>query len=364
MKWVDRTWRTAVPCRLAPAAQGFCEVGPQPNNVEAGDLAAQLQGGTAQPCATPEAGDTHYLTFETGGTKLVAGVADRDAKLLETRIVYRKPDDKAPTSFANVLKLGRELKIEYEAKGAQFRAVGFGFGGTVHRSARRPHLCLHEDGWEDVDVTAELERELSLPAAIENDCKLAALAEAHFGAGRGAETVFYMTIGTGVGGGIVRRGRIQQFSDIGEAEIGHIVVAPDGPPCCCGSRGCVEAVCSGPGMTQLSEWMSGAPGVSSRRLMEDAFSGDELAMQVVNRAAGYLATAIAAAINLTAADCFVIGGGVGTSEPRYLRMIEAKTRPLIVPYFREKFRMEASTLGEGVVTQGAALLASQLETTW
>jgi len=304
--------------------------------------------------------DAHYLTFETGGTKLVAGVADGRAKLLETRVVYRRSDDQAPTSFANVLKQGSDLKAEYEAKGVKFGAVGFGFGGTVVRSARRPHLCLHEDGWENIDVVGELEREFSLPATIENDCKLAALAEAHFGAGTGAETVFYMTIGTGVGGGIVRQGRIQQFSDIGEAEIGHIVVAPDGPPCCCGSRGCVEAVCSGPGMTQLAEWMSGAPGASSQQLMEGAFSGDEFAAQVVERAAGYLATAIAAAINLTAADCFIIGGGVGTGEPRYLKMIEAKTKPLVVPYFRDKFKMEASALGEAVVTQGAAVLASQL----
>jgi len=185
-----------------------------------------------------------YLVFETGGAKLVAGVAGPGGRLIETEKIYREPADRARKSFARLTELGRALFEKRQTDGARFRAVGFGFGGTVYREARKPHRCLHEQGWEELDVAAALEKEFGIPVFIENDCKLAALAEAHFGAGKGCHTVFYVTLGTGVGGGIVRGGRIQAFSDIGEAEIGHVVVEPEGLPCWCGGRGCVESVCS------------------------------------------------------------------------------------------------------------------------
>src|SRR5690606_10340857 len=99
--------------------------------------------------------------------------------------------------------------------------------------------------------------ELGVPAAIENDCKLAALAEAVLGAGRGADTVFYVTIGTGIGGGLVHRGELVALSPLGEAEIGHVIVDPDGPECACGNRGCLEALCAGPSLPRL------APGLAA-----------------------------------------------------------------------------------------------------
>ncbi len=317
-----------------------------------------------------------YLVFETGGTKLVAGVAGPDCRILETKILYRGADDRAPKSFERLVEAGRELKRGYEQSGGAVAAVGFGFGGIVRRSTRDPFLCLHEEGWEEVRVVETLEKEFAVPVAVENDCKLAALAEAHFGAGKGHRTVFYMTVGTGVGGGIVRDGRIQAMSDVGEAEIGHIVVILDGPPCWCGGRGCVESVCSGPGISQLAGYLaeqgpalwktstlsgkhSRAERSSSKEILEAWHSGDKFASAVVETAAGHLATAVAAAVNLVAPDVFVVGGGVGAGDQEFLRLVERIARPRVVVYFRDAFRMVPSELREEVVTQGAAILASQ-----
>ena len=161
-----------------------------------------------------------------------------------------------------------------------------------------------------------------LPVAVENDCKLGALAEAHFGAGKGFGSVFYMTVGTGIGGGFVRDGVIQAMSDTGEAEIGHIVVMPDGLPCPCGGRGCAEAVCSGPGISQLAgqvadedlhRWQHSrlaadfgyANEASSKDIMAAWAAEDEFAKTVVDRAADYLSMAVSAAINLLAPEVFV-----------------------------------------------------------
>jgi glucokinase len=314
-----------------------------------------------------------YLAFETGGTKLVAGVAGPDLRLLETRTIYRAPRDEARHSLRRLIELGHQLKQTHEATGLDLRACGLGFGGYVRRSDRRPLANLHEPGWGELDVAKLLETEFNVPAAVENDCKLAALAEAHFGAGRGEQTVFYMTLGSGVGGGIVRDGRIVEMSDIGEAEIGHILVLPNGPLCACGNRGCVEAVCSGPGLAGLAAWVAEnepqlraatelhprSTGMTSERLMTAWRAGDPFARKVVETSAGCLASAVAATINLLAPNVFVIGGGVGSGNPAFVGLVRERTVPLVAPCFRDRYELRLSLLGDKVVTQGAAILASQ-----
>jgi glucokinase len=177
--------------------------------------------------------------------------------------------------------------------------------------------------------------------------------------------MFYMTIGTGIGGGIVRDERIVALSDRGEAEIGHIVVEPDGPQCCCGGRGCVESLCSGPGIAQLGARMAEREGrplgepATSKRFMEQWQEGDDFARRVVEQAAAYLAIAVAAAVNLIAPEVFVVGGGVGAGNPRFLELIDEKTHPRVAPYFREHYRLVRCELEENVVAQGAAILARQ-----
>ncbi len=194
-----------------------------------------------------------YLAFETGGTKLVAGVAGANGRLIGTRILMREGTDRAQRSLSRLIEAGAALRAEHETRGLTFRSIGFGYGGQVSRSTQRVLACPHEAGWEDVDVQAELQCAFGLPGAIENDCKLAGLAEARLGAGAGHRTVFYITIGTGIGGGVVSSEQIIDFGDTGEAEIGHIVVMPqDGFQCGCGNTGCLETVASGPGMAALA----------------------------------------------------------------------------------------------------------------
>ena len=315
---------------------------------------------------------SHYLAFETGGTKLVAAVAGPDLRILETVVLHREKSDRAERSFKRVAAAAEGLHRRYAANGAGFRAIGFGFGGVVRRSTNSPHLCLHEDGWEEIDVAGELNARFGLPAFVENDCKLAALAEAHCGAGAGASSVFYITLGTGVGGGLVREGRIQALGDFGEAEIGHVVVERGGPPCCCGGRGCVESVCSGPGLSHLAALLGErSPGLwrasklfaprppDSKAILAAWRAGDPFGSLVVERSVDYLATALAAAVNLTVPEKVVIGGGLGTASARLIDLLRKRTAPLVAPYFRDDFEIVVSKLREQAVTQGAALMAAR-----
>ena len=309
----------------------------------------------------------YYLAFETGGTKLVAGIAGRDTRLSRMVVVGRAKDDRAPESFRRLVAAAEALLADEGIDSSHLQAIGFGFGGTVRRSANCPDLCLHEDGWEDVDVAGELEQRFGIPVHVENDCKLAALAEAHFGAGVGARSLFYITLGTGVGGGFVVDGQILALGDLGEAT---------GPECCCGNRGCVEAVCSGPGLSNLCrllaeqhplEWGSSALAghchepvqVASELIIRGWEAGDRFAERVVVQASERLAAALAATINLLVPERVVVGGGLGTSSPKLLDLVRELTQPMVVPYFRQSYSLVGSALREGAVTQGAAILASQ-----
>jgi glucokinase len=303
----------------------------------------------------------HYLVFETGGTKLVAGVAGPDAKLLEVDVFPRVADHRGEQSLARLIEAGQTLRAKYETQGAKFAAIGLGYGGGFDRAAGRPLVCLHEPGWEDIPIAARLTDAFGLPAAVDNDCKVAALGEAHFGAGRGAESLFYVTLGTGIGGGFVRGGEIVRLSPKGECELGHIQVLPEGPPCVCGGCGCVEALSSGPGMHATAGWLNDGrnPFRDSREILEAWRAGDGLATRTVEIAATGLAHGLAAVVSLFAPQLIVIGGGLGGGNPDYLAQVERRMRPLITPYFRNHWRMAVSELRERVVVQGAAVLARQ-----
>jgi glucokinase len=317
------------------------------------------------------------LALETGGTKLVAAAADAAGRLIEVRVLARPPNNRAPHSLAMLIDAARHLLKDHAVGGRAPLGIGFGYGGQVARREQRVLRCPHEEGWEDIDVREVLQRELALPSALENDCKLAALAEATLGAGRDSRTVVYVTVGTGIGGGIVRDSRIVAFSDAGEAEIGHITVMPQGGwPCGCGKTGCLESVAAGPGLVafagklaaeQSGDWKENP--VAQRALHDarftakdllQAYEQDEMFASVVLRAAAaFFGQALASVIQVVNPDVIVFGGGVGSNSERLVRSIAELTEPNVMPSMRGHCRFVRSQLRERVVTQGAALLALQ-----
>src|SRR5256712_8911249 len=178
------------------------------------------------------------LAFESGGTKLVAALADDSGRLLQGSRSLRRPSQTAAETLQELCQLADSL---LSSAPTSPRAVGYGFGGPVSRATKRPLISYSESGWNHVDPVGHFYRHFGVPAFIENDCNSAALGEALFGVGRGSSTVFYVTVGTGCGGGLVHEGKIVALADNGEAEFGHMVLDPEGPACACGSFGCLEA---------------------------------------------------------------------------------------------------------------------------
>jgi len=255
--------------------------------------------------------------------------------------------------LTDLVQMGHEL-----AGSERVHAVSYGFGGTVRRADQRPGPCFHEAGWETVDPARYLEEAFRAPVFIENDCNLGALGEAHFGVHETRGTLLYVTIGTGIGGGIVHRGHLLQTGALGEAEIGHSVVDEAGADCPCGNRGCLETFCAGPGLSRQALRMLGVT-MDARTLMERFRKHDPAATRVAEEAAGYLGRVLAMTINLLAPDTVVMGGGVMTNNQAFLDLVAARTEPYVFPFFRSRTKFLLSALGENVVCQGAAVYAIQ-----
>ncbi len=195
--------------------------------------------------------------------------------------------------------------------------------------------------------------------ALENDGDAAALAEAGWGAGRNRSRLIYVTVGTGIGGGIVLDGKLYRGVDGAHPEVGHHVVDPAGPECSCGFRGCWESLAAGPAMVAWLEAHAPAaylhrPGITARKICELAQDGDEVALQAVEHEAFYLGLGLANLINLFTPDAIVLSGSVMKSAPLFLDRIREVIRRgcRFVP--AEKTQLTLASLGDDTNLIGAA----------
>lgn len=185
------------------------------------------------------------LAIDIGGTKFSMAVFECE------RMAAR--ESRATDSVS-----GREWMLTQIAEVAREWAqrykldrCGIGFGGPVGFGTQRVAQSTHVGGWEDFVLAEWVERELRLPTVIDNDANAGALGEYHFGAGKGCTPLFYMTLSTGIGGGIAIEGKVVRGADSFAGEIGHITIRPDGPPCLCGARGCLERMCRACGWRRI-----------------------------------------------------------------------------------------------------------------
>lgn len=264
---------------------------------------------------------TLVLGLDFGGTKLAAGLVDlANGAVLARRALPTPVAGGAAASLDAMLAMAREL---IGGVSAPVRGIGVSFGGPVAADGRTVRLSMHVAGWENLPLATRVEEALGLPAAIANDGDAAALAEFHFGAGRGVQHLLYLTVSTGIGGGIIIGGRLHRGERAWAGEAGHQVLKPDGPPCPCGRNGCLEALASGLSIARearlrlcssegASSMLSAIPPgmLTAQHVAEAAAAGDALARAVWNEAMGWLGIGIASAANLLNPGRVVLGGGL------------------------------------------------------
>jgi len=223
---------------------------------------------------------------------------------------------------------------------------GIGFGGPVNFLEQRIALSTHVGGWRDFLLPAYIERAVGVPALMDNDANAGALGEALHGAGRGAGSMFYMTLSTGIGGGIFCDGKIWRGADSWAGEIGHLSIRPDGPECLCGARGCFERICCG-------LWLENEHGKPAKELLRDA--------EFVRRYVVDLALGLKTCVMLLNPARIVIGGGISKAGDSLFVPLRAELRRQITGWSGARIDVVPAELGDDSVLYGALALAREIE---
>lgn len=298
----------------------------------------------------------YVLALDFGGTKLSAALLElgQDAPhWLARERVFSPPAGDARFDIETMIELGRKLLA-----GKQPFAVGVSFGGPVDYRSGVVHLSHHVPGWENTPLEALLEEAFGAETKVDNDANAAALGEWRFGAGRGYESLLYVTVSTGVGGGWVLNGRCWRGHEGMAGEIGHTVVDPNGPLCLCGKRGCVERLASGPYMAQDFKLQSGAMDeITGQKVAELAAAGNQLAREILLRGASALGVGLGNAANLVNPHLFVLGGGVTKAGDLWWRTVRQAARQTALPEVH--FDIAPAALADDAPLWGAAALAHE-----
>jgi glucokinase len=221
-------------------------------------------------------------------------------------------------------------------------------------------------GWNDVSLVSHIQSALGLPAVLENDANAAALGEFRYGAGKGVRSLVYFTVSTGIGGGIILDGKVWHGLKDAAGEVGHMTVCPDGPVCGCGSRGCLEAMASGPSIARRAREAVAAgrstrlrevPVVTSADVVRLAQEGDAVAREVWDAAVKFLGIGVAAAITILAPERVVLGGGVTRAGDFLFDPLRAEVRRRVKLVPVESVPILPAMLGPDVGILGAAALA-------
>lgn len=308
---------------------------------------------------------------DLGGTNARAAAVGADGRIL-AQARERIANDRRPESVAAaVARLIATVAGREAERGADLPPIGVGVAGQVRLGsgvvARGPNL-----GWSEVDLGSLLAAAVGRPVSVFNDVEAIAWGEARFGAARGCADVLVVFAGTGVGAGIISQGRIVRGGSGVAAEIGHLKVVPDGLPCGCGGRGCLEAYAGGEnlsrrlrqaaqrGWPELLEAAGGDeaaihPGLADRLARE----GDPRAVEIMGAAADHLGLTLANAATLINPSRLVMGGTVWLQCPWLARRAEEKMRSFILPVAGEALSLANSQLGDEAGILGAAALARE-----
>jgi len=285
------------------------------------------------------------IGLDVGGTKILSGLVDREGNVLEEHEIP-SPE----TSEEGVLAA---LDAAVEALlDERVAAIGYGIPANLERGTGRILNSVNLP-LDDVDLVSRSRERFGLPVGVENDASAAALAEWRRGAGRGAGNLVMLTLGTGVGGGIVLDGRLFR----GWAELGHIVVQQGGEECTCGGRGHLEVLASGHAGDRVARELFG-PDADAHMLIEQARAGDDAARAALARIGESLGVAVGSLVNIFDPELIVVGGGFGAAAGEFVLKAsrEAACREAVPPACAG-VRIVAAELGPEAGLVGAGLVA-------
>ena len=314
----------------------------------------------------------NVLAVDIGGTRFRVGLFDAEGR----RLFLSEGETELSGGRDWMLNEIRERAQDLIARVDEpVRACGISFGGPVDFKRQRVS-SMHVPGWQGFELGRWVEDRLNLKCLVDNDANAGALGEFRYGAGRGTDSIVYLTISTGIGGGVVCRGGVLRGKDSMAGEFGHITVSGAGAVCSCGGRGCLETICSGTAiglrgrglarrkpeiMSRTIQLSSGDPEqITAEAIFRAAGEGETGALFIVRETARALARGLLVAIRVLNPDKIILGGGVALAGKVLLDPVHEFLDELSAPMLKYSTEVVQAELGNYSPLYGAAALALEL----
>lgn len=292
------------------------------------------------------------LGIDLGGTQLRVAVVDRSGKILRRAALATDVAGGPKAIIEQMIKLASDVGDGFQDR---IGAAGVSSPGPLDLERGRTSDLPTLPGWFDFPLRDTLAEKLVLPVVLENDGIAAANGEWKFGAGRGLNHLVYVTVSTGIGGGVVVDGHLMHGRRGMAAHVGHMMIAPDGPICGCGGKGCLEALASG---TAFGVAARAAGFTDGKHAVELARTGDKKAKSLVDQEAQWLGYGFASLLHLYSPERLIIGGGLSAALDLMMPVIRAQIDRHAMPAFRA-VEIVPAALGDNAGLIGAAALATQ-----
>ncbi len=299
-----------------------------------------------------------YLGIDVGGTFTKVALIDRSGRIIAKEKVSSQGFSCKEAFLGSVRKCFADMLLKARVPAPSVRAIGIGLPGPVDPERGLVLSLTNIPGWKNFGLVDFLRRAFSIPVFIENDANAMALAEARKGAARGFSHALCLTLGTGVGGALIMDGRIYRGPMFMGGEVGHIPVVPDGPPCDCGGRGCLEQYAGNRAILAQASRLFGRP-VALEDLSKMARKGHGRARKIWQDVGQRIGFAAAGVVNVFNPQVIVIGGGVSSAGSILIGAIRCALRRHAMRQLKGKVRIKRAQLGHDAGVLGAALLAKE-----
>ncbi len=313
----------------------------------------------------------HYAGIDIGGTSIKFGLFDSNGEILYRDQKPANAEKGAKPLLHLVTNVAENLLLRAAEEDYAINWLGVGSAGVVDfNTGKIKGKSPNIPDWEGTELGEHLNEHLNMPVFVDNDANTMALAEARFGAARRFESAVCVTVGTGIGGGLIFNRNIWRGADSAAAEIGHIVVDINGPKCNCGNYGCLEALCSShailermkarmkDGLTdELSEALNGDPeNLTIKKMFAAAKKGDEISLGVIEKTARILGAGLSGVINLINPEALIIGGGIIEGGAGFMEIVAEEIRQRAFDSATENLRILKAELGNDAGFIGAGIL--------
>jgi glucokinase len=309
------------------------------------------------------------IGVDMGGTKISVKLIDARARVLASATLPTLKDLEAHESVRTLRETVASMVTGRAGHRARLAGIGIGLPGPVDSKKGRVPWSPNMQGWEGIPLRSILEKAFKVPVILDNDCNAAGFGEKCFGVGKKARDFIYITVSTGIGGGLVLGGKVHRGASFCGGEVGHMTIVPGGELCNCGKHGCVEAYASGTAIardarerirrgakSRLLELGGRLGEITSEIVAKGARLGDVLALEVLRQAGRYLGIGLANLINILNPEVVAIGGSVMKASPYIWKPMMEAARAESWPVAFRACRIQKTSLGDDVVNLGAAAL--------